>query len=74
MPLLAREDLDKISARGCEAEGCKEDHGPFFFHGKCHISSFVEACYLPESGIIQIKCATCKSVIADVLVASKDDR
>lgn len=62
---LARKDLDRMR---CANPDCKEDHGPLYFHGRCHPESPTWTRY--ENGVLTIECAECRDVITTVVVAT----
>jgi hypothetical protein len=68
MPLLSREILDRLS---CQNPNCTHaDHEALYLHAKCHISSPTWAKYVAGSGVLQILCAECNAVVAQIAVAS----
>ncbi len=62
--VLTREVLD---TRPCDDPECGEDHGPFYFHSKCHPEAPTWIYY--HAGIITIECAECEEFIAEIAVA-----
>lgn len=61
---LARSDLDQMR---CSNPGCTEDHGPLYFHSRCHPESPTWTHY--ENGVLTIECAECRTTITTVQVA-----
>lgn len=58
-PVYTRAGLDKAR---CMSPDCTIDHGPLYFHGRCHVSGGVEVYY--EQGIVVIVCKVCRAEVA----------
>jgi hypothetical protein len=63
---LTRRDLDP---QGCGIPNCGHDHSILFLHSRCHPNAGVRASYVKESGVLSMRCRSCKSLIADIAVA-----
>lgn len=63
--MLTAKDLDLAV---CDGEGCAEEHGPLYFHPKCHSSAGTWVKYL-RGGIAVIECAECDEEVARLKIA-----
>jgi|GEM_PF-6989936 len=51
----------------CSVENCThKDHGPFYFHSQCHITSPTWTSFEPETGELVIVCAQCGKVVTRI--------
>lgn len=61
---LTRAELDE---RTCSVRHCRNDHGPLYLHGACHVQKPSWVSY--HNGEIEIHCSECGSRVALVKVA-----
>ncbi len=65
--ILHREELDR---QGCASPDCTHDHSVLFLHGRCHPSANVTAAYHKKSGVLEIRCGRCTTLVAEIAVAA----
>lgn len=65
---LTRESLD---ATGCSEPGCAHDHSVLHAEPACHRTAGLDACYIKETGVMEIRCHRCQRPVVAVQVARK---
>lgn len=59
--------FNELWAISCSMENCDhKDHGPFYFHSRCHMRSPTWTYFNQLTGELVIECAECKKEIARI--------
>jgi hypothetical protein len=63
---MTRQELDVAR---CMTPGCNHESCEVFLHGRCHPHAAVEANYTKGTGILTVRCARCKLLVAHLQIA-----
>jgi hypothetical protein len=58
-----------LNDRGCGTPNCGHDHSVLYLHSGCHPQTPTWAVYEKASGVLTIRCARCRKVVAQLKIA-----
>ena len=63
-----KEDLALI---GCGTPGCQTQHDLIYLYAACHSSKKLYLGYDKKKGLLQMRCAVCRKLVAEIAVAEE---
>lgn len=71
---VTREQLDAVTAKGCQHPDCDCNGGPMYLHCKDHPHGDCEVSYVHGSGVLVIGCAVCHETVVNIAVGQDPRR